>query len=506
MKDFLVDAIRYNDDPKVKERLERIDETISSDHLKELLEERALVKQDIDTTKVLSLKQDIDRAMARRIQPFFVKNFFITAIKEIGGRIFPKEEERFEIKYLPPALINKDNQIGLGVPIQSKYERICFEKDQIGLSPRGELITPGHPLLEATISLTKERDGYVLNQGTVLIDTQDFSSEPRLLFFLEHGIKDGRKNRHGQEQLISNRLQFIEIDKFKNVSVGGSAPYLDYRPLQTEEIPFIESIFKEDWIAEDWEQFVTNQALEKLVPAHLKEVKSERLLKIEKARNEIKARLQFEINFWSMRYEELKMQESANKRGRIPSKLAMERAELAVNRLGNRMADLDAEMDIKAKLPIIKGGALIVPIGFLNQSIGKTKDPSVDAAARKEIEFLAMQAVMNAEKELGRSPKDVSSTKGIGYDIESTDIEGNLFFIEVKGRIEGSDSITLTYNERQCAKNSPNKFRLAISIISNGIASKPKYISNVDYGTPGFASESESYHLSKLLTQGKNPH
>ena len=506
LKEFLVDAIRYNDNPKVKERLERIDETISSDHLKELLEERALVKQDIDTTKVLSLKQDIDRAMAKRIQPFFVKNFFLSAIKEIGGRISPREGERFEIKYLPPALISKDNQIGIGIPIQTKYERICFEKDQNGLSPRGELITPGHPLLEATISLTKERDGYVLNQGTVLVDTQDFGSEPRLLFFLEHGIKDGRRNRHGQEQLISNRLQFIEIDKFKNVSFGGSAPYLDYRPCQTEEVPLIESIFKEEWIAEDWDQFVTNQALQKLVPEHLKEVKTERLLKIEKARNEIKARLQFEINFWSMRYEELKLQESANKRGRIPSKLAMERAELAVNRLGKRMADLDAEMDIKAKLPIIKGGALIVPIGFLNQLKGKTKDPSFDAAARKKIELLAMQAVMEAEKELGRLPKDVSSTKGIGYDIESIDSEGNLFFIEVKGRIEGSDTITLTYNERQCAKNSPNKFRLAISIIKNDEASKPKYISNVDWGTPGFASESENYNLYKILNKSSIPH
>ena len=113
---------------------------------------------------------------------------------------------------------------------------------------------------------------------------------------------------------------------------------------------------------------------------------------------------------------------------------------------------------------------------------------------------------MEAEKELGRLPKDVSSTKGIGYDIESIDSEGNLFFIEVKGRIEGSDTITLTYNERQCAKNSPNKFRLAISIIKNDEASKPKYISNVDWGTPGFASESENYNLYKILNKSSIPH
>jgi len=207
-----------------------------------------------------------------------------------------------------------------------------------------------------------------------------------------------------------------------------------------------------------------------------------------------------------MRYEELRMKESANKRGRIPSKLAKERAELAINRLGSRMNDLDAEMDIKAKLPIIKGGALIVPIGFLNQSMGKNKDTSIDAAARKKVELLAMQAVMKTERELGRTPKDVSSTKGLGYDIESKDKEGNLFFIEVKGRIKGSENITLTYNERQCANNSPNKFRLAISIIDNDEASNPFYISNISWGTPGFASESETYNLSILLNESKKPH
>ena len=170
------------------------------------------------------------------------------------------------------------------------------------------------------------------------------------------------------------------------------------------------------------------------------------------------------------------------------------------------MAELDDEMDIKAKLPIIKGGALIIPIGYLNQAKGKIINASADAEERKKVELLAMQSVMNSERELGRIPKDVSATKGSGYDIESTDINGNLFFIEVKGRIDGASSITLTYNERQCAKNCPDQFRLAISIIKNGVASKPKYISNVNWGTPGFASESENYNLSKILVEGRSPH
>ena len=71
-----------------------------------------------------------------------------------------------------------------------------------------------------------------------------------------------------------------------------------------------------------------------------------------------------------------------------PSINAANQTTLAVNRLGKRMSDLDAEMNIKAKVPIIKGGALIVPIGFLNQLKGETKDLSIDADSRKKIELL----------------------------------------------------------------------------------------------------------------------
>ena len=66
------------------------------------------------------------------------------------------------------------------------------------------------------------------------------------------------------------------------------------------------------------------------------------------------------------------MKESANKRGRIPSKLAKERAELAVNRLKSRMNALDAEMEIKPPflffLDLIPSVKVIFNAHFLEQS------------------------------------------------------------------------------------------------------------------------------------------
>ena len=470
LRELLIDAVRYNADPEVKKQLERINKTITSEHLKELIERRALVKQDMDTTKVIDLKQQMERAMARRIQPHYVHDFFIEAFGQLGGKAFAREEGRYEITYIPPLLLDKDQQIGRGIPLQPKYERICFEKEHVGESPRAELVSPGHPLLEACISLISEREGHVLNQGTILVDENDLGSEPRILFCLEHGIQDGRTNIRSTT-IDFNRLQFLEIDKSNNITIAGSAPYLDYRTLTDEEKNLTSTVLSEEWLSQDWDQLVISKAMQTLVPQHLKEIKLERLERIEKAQNEIQTRMQFQINHWSRRFEELRHQEAANKKVRLPAQVARERAELLVSRLGKRMTALKAEKQISARVPILKGGALIIPVGMLNQLKGKAINPRMDAEEKKKIELLAMEAVFAAEREIGRQPKDVSDQRGIGYDIESKDSEGNLFFIEVKGRIKGADSVTLTYNELKRGRNSPERFRLAISIISDGEAS-----------------------------------
>ena len=90
-------------------------------------------------------------------------------------------------------------------------------------------MSPGHPLLEACISLIWERHGQVLSEGAVLIEDDDLGAEPRLMFCLEYGLQDGRRNRQGQQQLISNRLVFLEISSSGAVKSAGSAPDLDYR-------------------------------------------------------------------------------------------------------------------------------------------------------------------------------------------------------------------------------------------------------------------------------------
>ena len=235
-------------------------------------------------------------------------------------------------------------------------------------------------------------------------------------------------------------------------------------------------------------------------------VKAERLERIAKAEREIRARMQREINHWSRRYEELKLQEQAGKQVRLPAQVAKERAEVLVSRLEKRLAQLQAEAQITAKVPVLKGGALVIPAGLLLALQGHTEPEGVDAAARKRVELLAMNAVFEAEKALGRMPKDVSVQRGLGYDIESIDAEGNLFFIEVKGRMDGADSVTLTINEVNTGRNAPHRFRLALVSVAGDQATAPVYVSGVDWGLPGFGDTQSTKNLQQLLAAARAPH
>ena len=100
------------------------------------------------------------------------------------------------------------------------------------------------------------------------------------------------------------------------------------------------------------------------------------------------------------------------------------------------------------------GVSLISPIGVTSAS---TVSPSRNPAAAR-----AREIVLEIERRLGLDPVD-RETEKLGYDIESRiPGTGRLRFIEVKGRIAGAATITVTKNEILYSLNKPDDFILAI--------------------------------------------
>ena len=111
---------------------------------------------------------------------------------------------------------------------------------------------------------------------------------------------------------------------------------------------------------------------------------------------------------------------------------------------------------------------------------------------------------MSAEQGFGFKPRDVSSYK-VGYDVESTiPGTGKLRLIEVKGRVRGAATITVTKNEILTALNKPDDYILAIVIVDGG-KTTPHYVRRPFRREPDFAVTSVNYDLAELLSESSEP-
>jgi len=482
LKDLLFEAIQYGEQEDVKARLfQAVDGAVDQSHLLQLLQKRQLTSDTMPEARVQELRLEMERAEAQRLQPHHIQSFFIEAFQRLGGQIKRREEGRWEITHVPLSVRERDRQIGTGAPLQKKYERICFEKGRINQQPVAVFVYPGHPLLDAVISLVREQNDHLMKQGAVLVDDTDDGTDVSALFLLEHSVQDGRPTSSGNANLISQKLQFAAIDEAGTVTNAGIAPHLNLRPATPEEIAGVEDMLNANWLRNNLETKVVQFATVELAKGHVAEVRARRLPEIDKIEQEVKARLKKEINYWDARAFELKEQEKAGKKTRLNWQNAQRRAEDLAERLKRRLELLEQERFISAQPPRVRGGMVVVPRGLLRDRMpGEMTDAnsgfSEDPVARREIELKAMEAVMSAERELGNEPRDVSHQRGLGYDIESFDpATGHLRFLEVKGRVDTADTVMITRNELMASLNKQEDFYLVFVPITDGYAQRPVY-------------------------------
>ena len=506
LRQLLIDAIRYGDQPEVRAQLTRkVDEAMDRAQLMALIEERALAQDSMDTARVLEIREEMERAAARRLQPHFIASFFREALRLLGGSMSERESGRYEVTRVPAAIRQRDRQIGVGEAVRSDYERITFDKDLIAVAgkPLAAFVCPGHPLLDATIDLILERYRDLLKRGAVLVDPTDAGEEVRALFYLEHALQDARTDREGNRRVVSKRLQFVEIDGQGGVRDAGPAPYLDYRPLADEERAAVAEALDAPWLRGNLDGQVLGYAAEHIVPGHLDEVRRRKDDLVGKTLAAVNDRLTKEINYWDHRAAQLKEQELAGKTPRLNSALARKRADEMEARLQKRRQELEQERQVSPLPPVVIGGALVVPMGLLAR-LGVVDGASMHALETARVERLAMDAVMEAERRLGYEPRDVGAQK-LGYDVESSAPGGGpLRFIEVKGRVAGADTVTVTKNEILTGLNKPDDFILAIVEI-DGAARGPRYVRQPFRREPDFGATAVVYKLNELLVKAEDP-
>jgi superfamily II DNA or RNA helicase len=519
LKELLLEAIRYGDQPEIRARLgQRVENAFDHDVLRGILDRNALAQETMSAERLFAVKEEMEKAEARRLQPYFVRSFFMKAFEALGGSIHPRETTRFEITHVPASIRERDRLItGRNrrelAPVLKRYERVCFTREAVrpldkpGI-PFAVMLHPGHPLMLAISDLLLEQHGNLLRQGAILVDPADDGEEPHLLFLLTHEI------RSGDGQILSKRLQFVRVAPDGSATFAGWAPHLDLEALASADGVLLKDLLAAPWIRADQEQRALALAAATLVPEHFQEIAGRRIAHVDKTLAAVHERLTKEIAFWSDRWLRLKEDQEAGKDVRLNLENARRTITDLEGRLENRKKELLSMRHVTSATPVALGGALVVPAGLLRRLRGEPPAEygsafSNDAVARARIEKLAMNAVRRVEEARGHHVVDVSAQK-CGWDLTSypsavESKQADARHIEVKGRVQGAGTVTITRNEMLYALNQADKFLLAIVLVGeNDALDGPYYLRNPFESEPGWGVSSINFDLKTLLIRAES--
>ena len=506
LSELLLEAVRYGEDPEVRDRINQVvDGACSKEELQRLLDENALTRDVMNESSVRSIREDMERAAARKLEPHFIEDFCVEALESLGGSIIRREPGRYEVLAVPMRLRSYADAQGLG-KLQFSYERVCFARDdceRAGL-PVADLVCPGHPLLDSLCGYLYEENKSLLAQGCIYIDEDDRTERPRLLFYLQDELTDGSRCADGTPRIVARSVDFVEIPEQGEAYRAGYAPYLDYAaPSDEERAALLDYAQENDLLGDNAQAKAESYANEHIIPA-MREAESERRrVQADKAEAQVRQRLTEEVRYWEARELELKDAERKGKTPKMNSMYARQKAEEMESRMNERLAQIERERRVTARPCRVVGGALVAPRSFVEQLMGRSCD-RVDVQARRRVELAAMDAVMRIARSLGNEPRDVSK-ENCGYDVESrvgegpaASAEGNVLrLIEVKGRIAGSPTVTVSRNEVLCAMNNPDTFILAAVEVDDD-CTRTVYFKRPFAEALGRAQTSGNFNLQEL--------
>ena len=445
LRNLLMDAIQYGERPDVKAKMHEIIDASVGDGLSELLGERALASEHFADADLQALRAAMDDARARRLQPHYIELAFKAGFARLGGRIARREQGRYEIANVP-AHVRASNH----GPITAKYGRVTFDlaRVQPDGQARADLLAPGHPLHDAVMYEVVRQFGGALNSGTVLVSST--LEEPHLLVGVIEEVADA------SGESVARRFTYVYADRFGTITPAGPAPYLDCAA--APESAVTETARKLPWLA-DAEGRAVSWIIASQLPVYLEEVQPRRAAELAKARSLVIKRLEGERE---RLLHDAAIAAGKERAGEKPKESAESLNRKAVEldiRLHRRLELLDQQALMSPKPPHIATAALVLPVEMLESELPASEP--IHAKETKEVERRGVELVLARERELGRSPLEHASGNK-GFDILSTDSQGDTFRIEVKARIDGATNFFVTHNEVMTGKNSVPRYRLAL--------------------------------------------
>ncbi|WP_428116902.1 helicase-related protein [Candidatus Poriferisodalis sp.] len=522
LRGLLLEAIRYGDRPEVRRRLDEVIDADVPARVAAAITDPVLASEVIGYSDLDRIRRDMDEAALRRIQPHYVRAFFEAAFGELGGAMREVEPGRFQIRRVPLSVRQHSRTVAAqGAPaLLERYTRVTFDKDLTEGTgvPDADLLAPGHPLLDAVVDLTLENHRDQIRRGAVLVDDADAGTAPRVMVMLEHEVADSRPSAKAPHTVVSRRFEFAEIPEAGEPTASSHARYLDYRPASESEAAAVAHLVEHQRSAgASAEMLGMDHAINVSAPEHLASVRARTVSRVERTREAVYRRLTKEINYWDNRAAQLQLDVEAGRVPKMNADTARRRADEYAVRLKTRLAALERERTVSALPPRVVGGAFVVPAGLLAELLpsgsGAAEQVVGDELSKRETERRAIAAVLAAEHAAGWDAVDLNDERSNhpGFDIRSSQTAGAVTsyrYLEVKGRVTGATTVTVSRNEILTSLNEPDRWILAlVEVVPDG-GENVRYLPGpLDVSSKDnlFEVTSVNFNWTSLWARGREP-
>lgn len=419
LKDLILEAIAGRRTmEEILAEIERVPDEEAIRRVKEATME-ALATRHLDLSRIIGEQRT---AKENRLVPEYIEKFFLRAAQKLEVKYEKRTHGFWRVSPVPFEVRNQPYEFKVKYgEVHREYLKVAFDKEAASKA-QAELVTMGHPLMEAVLETVFKRYQQDAARGAVFIDPD--GKKNGLLWFLTGEIKDGKGEVAGRRLLC---IYQTSGGKFSSVnpSVLWDLKPQENKPAEPETA--VSPASKEDVIA-----FALNHQLlpyrEELLQqrqrdAALKEKYG--LLSIASLILESEAKL---ADYETRRIKgenipEVTIIQENRKREELEQKKIRLQEEIRA-----QTSLYPSEPDVLAVIRVLPGVSL-----------------PEEMVSDESIEQVGMELAMRYEWEQGREPEDVSG-QALGYDIRSVDVAGNCRYIEVKARAK-SGAVALTPNE-----------------------------------------------------------
>ena len=443
LTDLITQAITEN---RTDASIQTINTRFTSENIKGQLE----AQQDLVTCSevkrlLVGVQQQRESAETLRVMPAYVRAFFEEIAPLVGYRINGEVEGIFKLSHCPSFVRS----------VIEKYpphlrDRLTFSRElalPAGIDqPQAVYLHPGEPVFDSILTLFLGEFEDEGNRGAVYFDPQ--TDEPYLFYLAKVPVvrQVGEKPQILDEELVGIK-QFLDgrcEQTPAHLLLTLTSPPDNPPPISSEWVDLAEEV-----------QSVEKFVIEKSGKPKLSGLRDELQSQLEEKRTQI--RISFNVRRGELLNQRIKLKNDVAKE--VPA---------AQTKLNNCERELD-ELSTKRKAA---EASLIEEIE--NTQLGPvtiyvrafvTPSPPVDAVPIKtmrDAEAIAIRTAIEHERERGAEVKDVSNPQlKKGFDLESRHPNGEVRYIEVKGRT-GIASVELTTNEWGQAANHQDRYWLYV--------------------------------------------